>query len=98
MPALSTATPLPAARCASTSGQRRLVSGVEPLPSVIESPTATTAPVYPGASTCTSLSRMRALNDCGAGSVACVVALPAASHAVWRPSQWNDSIAVACGR
>ncbi|MNT91673.1 hypothetical protein D3C72_2328130 [compost metagenome] len=68
------------------------------MPSVIESPMATTAAACPGASTCTSLSRMRALNDCGAGSVACLVALPATSHAVWRPSQWNDSIAVGCGR
>ena len=65
MPSFKTATggpPASTSRRASTSGQRRLVSGVELLPSVIESPKATIARAFAGASTRISLSRILRVN------------------------------------
>ncbi|KAG1223747.1 hypothetical protein G6F68_020264 [Rhizopus microsporus] len=98
MPALTTPTPCGASRRARKSGQRRLAPDVDPLPSVNESPNATTTGVSAAVSTQTPARNARPCNAAAPGRSGAPLASPGASAAVcWAP-QWNVATGVGCGK
>jgi hypothetical protein len=85
---------------ASKSGHRRLLSAVEPIPSVIESPTITTTPLLPSPpDTSTSVRKYRLSSvSVTAKLVAAVKSAPRTMYAVCMPAPWMVDVAVPAGR
>ncbi|MNR17928.1 hypothetical protein D3C85_1346200 [compost metagenome] len=98
IPAFTTPTPSGARRRARKSGQRRFAPGVEPLPSVSESPNATTTGASGGPSTQIPARKARPASGRASGRSGAALALPCASAPVCCAPQWKVATGVACGK